>query len=152
MADGAGPSRPAGLGDPLATRLRDAASQWEARLHAETAPCSRPLPLDRDGALDRLRRELAAFREDEAAVRRRLDDDVAEARMWEERAMDALTAGREDVARRALERHQRHADLMQVTGEELTLIEEAVEQYEAALFRLAVAPPSATRLDEGPET
>ena len=152
MADGAGTSRPAGLGDPLASRLRDAVSQWEARLRAETAPGARPAALDRDAALARLRTELAAFRDDEAAVRRRLDLEVAEAHMWGERAMDALLAAREDVARHALERHQWHADLMRVTGEELQLVEDAVEQYEAALFRLAVAPPSATGLDAGPES
>lgn len=152
MADGAGTSRPAGLGDPLATRLRDAVSQWESRLRAETAPDSRPPTLDRDAALARLRAEFAAFRDDEAVVRRRLDLEVAEARMWEERAMDALLAGREDIARHAVERHQWHADLMRVTGEELQLIADVAEQYEAALFRLAVAPPSATGLHDRPES
>ena len=149
MADGPGTSRAAGLGDPLAARLRDAVSQREARLRTESAPGPRPATLDRDAALARLRAELAAFRDDEAAVRRRLDLDGAEARLWEERAMEALQAGRENIARHALERHRWHADAMRVTAEELTLIEEAVEQYEAALFRLAFAPPSATGLAEG---
>ena len=150
MADGAGASRPAGLGDPLAARLRDAVSLWESRLRAESAPGPRAPALDRDAALARLRAELAAFRDDEAAVRHRLDLEAAEARMWEERATDALLVGREDVARHALERHGWHVEAMRVTMEELALIEEAVDEYAAALFRLAVGPPLAVEADDGP--
>src|SRR5258708_27862742 len=59
----------------------------------------------------RARRYAAAAIAAESRLRRDRDDNRGQAEQWKARAREALAAGREELARRALARQQRHAGL-----------------------------------------
>ena len=66
--------------------------------------------LDMRDQLAKAKREVAAAIADERKLRQQLDDEVKQAREWEQRAMLAVREGRDDLAKQALVRQQEHAE------------------------------------------
>jgi len=66
--------------------------------------------LDMRDQLAKAKREVAAAIADERKLRQQLDDEVKQARDWEQRAMLAVKEGRDDLAKQALLRQQEHAE------------------------------------------
>lgn len=66
--------------------------------------------LDMRDQLAKAKREVAAAIADERKLRGQLDDEVKQARDWEQRAMLAVREGRDDLAKQALVRQQEHAE------------------------------------------
>ena len=66
--------------------------------------------LDMRDQLAKAKREVAAAIADERKLRQQLDDEVKQARDWEQRAMLAVREGRDDLAKQALVRQQEHAE------------------------------------------
>jgi phage shock protein A len=66
--------------------------------------------LDMKDQLAKAKREVAAAIADERKLRSQLDDEVKQARDWENRAMLAVKEGRDDLAKQALLRQQEHAE------------------------------------------
>ncbi|NIP58996.1 MAG: PspA/IM30 family protein [Gemmatimonadetes bacterium] len=64
--------------------------------------------LDMRDQLAKAKREVAAAIADERKLRAQLDDEVKQARDWEQRAMLAVKEGRDDLAKQALLRQQEH--------------------------------------------
>lgn len=65
--------------------------------------------LDMRDQLAKAKREVAAAIADERKLRAQLEDEVKQAKDWEQRAMLAVREGRDDLAKQALVRHQEHA-------------------------------------------
>ncbi len=65
--------------------------------------------LDMRDQLAKAKREVAAAIADERKLRSQLDEEVKQARDWEQRAMLAVKEGRDDLAKQALLRQQEHA-------------------------------------------
>ncbi len=65
--------------------------------------------LDMRDQLAKAKREVAAAIADERKLRSQLDDEIKQARDWEQRAMLAVKEGRDDLAKQALMRHKEHA-------------------------------------------
>jgi phage shock protein A len=66
--------------------------------------------LDMRDQLAKAKREVAAAIADERKLKAQLDDEVKQARDWEQRAMLAVKEGRDDLAKQALLRQQEHAE------------------------------------------
>jgi phage shock protein A len=66
--------------------------------------------LDMKDQLAKAKREVAAAIADERKLRTQLDDEIKQARDWENRAMLAVKEGRDDLAKQALLRQQEHAE------------------------------------------
>jgi phage shock protein A len=66
--------------------------------------------LDMRDQLAKAKREVAAAIADERKLRSQLDEEVKQARQWEQRAMLAVKEGRDDLAKQALIRQQEHAE------------------------------------------
>ncbi|MDT8341974.1 MAG: PspA/IM30 family protein [Longimicrobiales bacterium] len=66
--------------------------------------------LDMRDQLAKAKREVAAAIADERKLRSQLDDEVKQAKEWEQRAMLAVREGRDDLAKQALVRHREHAE------------------------------------------
>ena len=65
--------------------------------------------LDMRDQLAKAKREVAAAIADERKLRSQLDEEVKQARDWEQRAVLAVKEGRDDLAKQALLRQQEHA-------------------------------------------
>ena len=70
--------------------------------------------LDMRDQLAKAKREVAAAIADERKLKAQLEDEVKQARDWENRAMLAIKEGRDDLAKQALVRQQEHADRARV--------------------------------------
>ena len=66
--------------------------------------------LDMRDQLGRAKREVAAAIADERKLKQQLEDEVKQARDWEQRAMLAVRENRDDLAKQALMRQQEHAE------------------------------------------
>jgi len=66
--------------------------------------------LDMRDQLAKAKREVAAAIADERKLKAQLEDEVKQARDWENRAMLAIKEGRDDLAKQALVRQQEHAE------------------------------------------
>ncbi|MDT8368482.1 MAG: PspA/IM30 family protein [Longimicrobiales bacterium] len=66
--------------------------------------------LDMRDQLAKAKREVAAAIADEHKLKQQLEDEVKQAREWENRAMLAVQEGRDDLAKQALMRQQEHAE------------------------------------------
>ncbi len=66
--------------------------------------------LDMRDQLGRAKREVAAAIADERKLKQQLEDEVKQARDWEQRAMLAVRENRDDLAKQALVRQQEHAE------------------------------------------
>jgi phage shock protein A len=66
--------------------------------------------LDMRDQLAKAKREVAAAIADERKLRSQLDEEVKQARQWEQRAMLAVKEERDDLAKSALMRQQEHAE------------------------------------------
>ena len=66
--------------------------------------------LDMRDQLARAKREVAAAIADERKLKQQLDDEIKQARDWEQRAMLAVRENRDDLAKQALIRQQEHAE------------------------------------------
>ncbi len=66
--------------------------------------------LDMRDQLAKAKREVAAAIADERKLRKSLDDEIKQARDWEQRAVIAVKEGRDDLAKQALMRQQEHAE------------------------------------------
>lgn len=66
--------------------------------------------LDMRDQLAKAKREVAAAIADERKLKAQLEDEVKQARDWEQRAMLAVKEGRDDLAKQALMRQQEHAE------------------------------------------
>jgi phage shock protein A len=65
--------------------------------------------LDMRDQLAKAKREVAAAIADEHKLRGQVEEEVKQAKEWENRAMLAVKEGRDDLAKQALMRHQEHA-------------------------------------------
>jgi phage shock protein A len=65
--------------------------------------------LDMRDQLAKAKREVAGAIADERKLKSQLDDEVKQAKDWEQRAMLAVNEGRDDLAKQALVRQQEHA-------------------------------------------
>lgn len=79
------------------------------------------------------KRQVAVAIADEKKLRRQLDLQLEEAKKWEERAMQALSAGKEDLARQAVARRNEAQNLAQQYQEQWEKQSEAVETLKTAL-------------------
>ena len=66
--------------------------------------------LDMRDQLAKAKREVAAAIADERKLRSQLDDEIKQAKDWEQRAMLAVKEGRDDLAKQALVRHAEHKE------------------------------------------
>ncbi len=66
--------------------------------------------LDMRDQLAKAKREVAAAIADEHKLRGQLEDEMKQAKEWENRAVLAVKEGRDDLAKQALMRHQEHAE------------------------------------------
>jgi phage shock protein A len=66
--------------------------------------------LDMRDQLAKAKREVAAAIADERKLKAQLEDEVKQARDWENRAMLAIKEGRDDLAKQALVRQQEHTE------------------------------------------
>ena len=69
--------------------------------------------LDMRNQLARAKREVAAAIADERRLRQQADEEVKQARDWEQRAVLAVRESRDDLAKQALMRQQEHAERAQ---------------------------------------
>jgi phage shock protein A len=67
--------------------------------------------LDMKGALKEAREQVAAAMAEAKRLEREVESHLKEAALWEEKAKEALKAGREDLAKEALRRRKRALDL-----------------------------------------
>ena len=79
------------------------------------------------------KRQVAVAIADEKKLKRQLDAQVEEATKWEQRAMAALQAGKEDLAKQALARRNEAQGLAQQYQEQWEKQAEAVEALKTAL-------------------
>jgi phage shock protein A len=70
--------------------------------------------LDMRDQLAKAKREVAAAIADERKLKAQTEDEVKQARDWENRAMMAVKEGRDDLAKQALMRQQEHAERAQM--------------------------------------
>jgi len=70
--------------------------------------------LDMRDQLAKAKREVAAAIADERKLKAQTEDEVKQAREWENRAMLAVKEGRDDLAKQALLRQQEHAERAQM--------------------------------------
>jgi len=66
------------------------------------------LIIDMQGQMVEAKKQVAVAIADEKRLRKQLDNELALARDWESRAMKAVQAGRDDLARQALARQSQH--------------------------------------------
>lgn len=82
------------------------------------------------------KRQVAVAIADEKKLRRQLDQQQAEAQLWEQRAMAALQKGNEELAKQALARRNTAGDLAKQFQEQWEKQAEAVEALKSALRQL----------------
>jgi phage shock protein A len=86
--------------------------------------------------LSKAKRQVAVAIADEKKLRRQLDEQLAEMRRWEQRAMVALQKGDETLAKRALARKKEHEKLAEEFRRQWEAQAQSVEQLKSALRNL----------------
>ena len=79
------------------------------------------------------KRQVATSIADEKKLKRQLDQQVEESNKWEQRAMAALQAGKEDMAKQALSRRNEAQEMAKQFQEQWQKQSEAVESLKTAL-------------------
>lgn len=125
--------------EQLAAQARATIADWETRARvgsrspevgnaAQQPHCAGPV--DR---LAQLEGELFTLRRDAEEATRSIVEESRQADAWEARAMLAVEEGRDDLARYALERYEKHRDSIEALLEELRVVDAIMEEYGAAL-------------------
>jgi phage shock protein A len=89
--------------------------------------------LDMNNQLVEAKKQVAASIADEKRLAKQLDQEVANAQEWERRAMLALRAGNEPLAKEALARKREYDELTATLKDQWTKQKTAVEQLKKAL-------------------
>lgn len=92
--------------------------------------------LDMRDQLSKAKREVAAAIADERKLRSQLDDEIKQAREWEQRAMLAVKEGRDDLAKQALVRHEEHAQRAQALDQTWRAQAQETEKLKGSLRQL----------------
>jgi len=92
--------------------------------------------LDMRDQLAKAKREVAAAIADERKLRSQLDDEIKQAKEWEQRAMLAVKEGRDDLAKQALVRHQEHAERAAALDQTWRAQAQETEKLKASLRQL----------------
>jgi phage shock protein A len=92
--------------------------------------------LDMNNQLVEAKKQVAASIADEKRLAKQLDQEVANAQEWERRAMMALRAGNEDLAKDALARKREYDELAATLKDQWTKQKTAVDQLKTALRML----------------
>jgi phage shock protein A len=130
--------------EQLAAQARATIADWETRVRVESGSsdsvaaaqrrhCHSLGPIDR---LAQLEGELSALRREADEARRAIEEESRRAYVWEARALLAVEEGQDDLARQALERHQRHRAVIEALQAELRVIDAIIEDY-----RVNTPPP-----------
>ena len=82
------------------------------------------------------RKQVAVSIADEKRLKRQYEKELANSREWEKKAMTAVKAGRDDLARQALARKSEYDQLHQQFQEQWMMQKQAVDQLRDALQRL----------------
>src|ERR1035438_3077366 len=86
--------------------------------------------------LTEAKRQVAVNIADEKKLRRQLDMQIEASKMWEQRAMAALQAGKEDLAKQALAQRNQAQEMQKQYQEQWEKQSEAVESLKTALKML----------------
>jgi phage shock protein A len=89
--------------------------------------------LDMNNQLVEAKKQVAVSIADEKRLAKQLEQEAANALEWERRAMMALRAGNEDLAKEALARKREHEELVTTFKDQWTKQKTAVEQLKKAL-------------------
>jgi phage shock protein A len=89
--------------------------------------------LDMNNQLVEAKKQVAASIADEKRLAKQLEQETANAQEWERRAMMALRAGNEQLAKEGLARKREHDELAATYSEQWTKQKAAVEQLKKAL-------------------
>ena len=92
--------------------------------------------VDMRDQLAKAKREVAAAIADERKLRSQLDDEVKQAKDWEQRAMLAVKEGRDDLAKQALVRHQEHRERAGAIDQTWRAQAQETEKLKASLRQL----------------
>ncbi len=92
--------------------------------------------LDMRDQLTKAKREVATAIADERKLRSQLDDEVKQARDWEQRAMLAVQEGRDDLAKQALIRQREHEDRARALEQTWRAQADETEKLKASLKQL----------------
>ena len=92
--------------------------------------------LDMRDQLAKAKREVAAAIADERKLRSQLDDEIKQAKEWEQRAMLAVKEGRDDLAKQALVRHEEHAQRAKALDQTWRAQAQETEKLKASLRQL----------------
>jgi phage shock protein A len=92
--------------------------------------------LDMNNQLVEAKKQVAASIADEKRLAKQFEQETTNATEWERRAMMALRAGNEELAKEALNRKREHDDLANTFKEQWTKQKAAVEQLKKALRML----------------
>jgi phage shock protein A len=92
--------------------------------------------LDMRDQLAKAKREVAAAIADERKLRSQLDEEVKQARQWEQRAMLAVKEGRDDLAKQALMRQQEHTERARTIEQTWQAQANETEKLKASLRQL----------------
>ena len=91
------------------------------------------------------RKQVAVSIADEKRLKRQYEQELGKAREWEKKAMTAVKAGRDDLARQALARKGEHDVLATQFQEQWVLQKQAADQLREALTRLNAKIQEASR-------
>jgi phage shock protein A len=89
--------------------------------------------LDMNNQLVEAKKQVAVSIADEKRLAKQVEQEAANAQEWERRAMMALRAGNEDLAKEALARKREHEELVATYKDQWTKQKTAVEQLKRAL-------------------
>lgn len=92
--------------------------------------------LDMRDQLAKAKREVAAAIADERKLRSQLDDEIKQAKDWEQRAMLAVKEGRDDLAKQALVRTEEHAQRAKALDQTWRAQAQETEKLKASLRQL----------------
>ena len=95
------------------------------------------LIIDMKEQLIEAKKQVAISVADEKRLRRQGDTEKEQAAEWEKKAMMAIKAGRDDLAKQALARKTEHANLASQFEEQWTAQKNAADQLRAALQQLS---------------
>jgi phage shock protein A len=92
--------------------------------------------LDMNNQLVEAKKQVASSIADEKRLAKQYEQEQANANEWERRAMMALRAGNEELAKQALQRKREHDDLAKTFHDQWTKQKQAVDQLKRALAML----------------
>lgn len=92
--------------------------------------------VDMRDQLARAKREVAAAIADERKLRQQVDEEVKQARDWEQRAVLAVRESRDDLAKQALVRHQEHAERAQSLEQTWGVQADEIDRLKSSLRQL----------------